>query len=137
MQIQINTTHAIEGKEDFLEWVNTEVSDQMSRFSNRISRIEVHFSDENGDKGGGLDIRCTMEARLEGREPMAVTHHAATVADALVGANAKLTKSLGRVLDKMSHRKGNTPMSGDNYENMVGKDSEGVDEESAEFSNSN
>jgi hypothetical protein len=37
-----------------------------------ITRIEVHLSDENGKKEGHNDIQCILEARIEGRDPIAV-----------------------------------------------------------------
>ena len=55
----------------------------MSRISDHITRVEVHLSDENGDKDGQNDMRCMMEARLEGRQPIAVTHQAATLDEAV------------------------------------------------------
>jgi len=45
----------------------------------------VHLSDENGDKTGGNDKRCLMEARLEGRQPIAITHESETIDEAIEG----------------------------------------------------
>ena len=80
MQIQINTDRNIEGREALATQVSGVVESALSRFSDHITRVEVHLSDENSAKKGGHDdIRCMMEARLEGRQPVAVTHQAATV----------------------------------------------------------
>ena len=35
--------------------------------------MEVHLSDMNGHKDGLNDKRCLLEARVEGRPPIAVT----------------------------------------------------------------
>lgn len=108
MQIQVNTDHNIEGHEQFASHVRGIVESALNRFSERITRVEVHLSDENGGKGGQADKRCVMEARLEGRQPTAVTHHAATVDQAIDGAADKLVSSidstLGRLRDQNSHR---------------------------------
>ena len=109
MQIQINTDHNIEGHEALAAQVSGVVESALSRFSDHITRVEVHLSDENSDKKGGHDdMRCMMEARLEGRQPIAVTHQAATLDQAVDGAADKLTRliesTLGRLRDQKSRR---------------------------------
>jgi hypothetical protein len=53
-------------------------------------------------------MRCMMEARLEGRQPLAVTHHAQTLGQAVDGAADKLCRlidsTLGRLRDQKGHR---------------------------------
>jgi ribosome-associated translation inhibitor RaiA len=101
MQIQINTDRNIEGDEVLAEQVRSEIEDALDRYRAQISRVEVHLSDENADKGGQRDMRCMIEARLEGRQPIAVTEEAASMAQAVEGATGKLTRliatQLGRV----------------------------------------
>ena len=107
MQIEISTDSNIEGREELATHVKGVVESALNRFSDHITRVEVQLSDENSDKkGGNDDMRCMMEARLEGRQPIAVTHHAATVDQAVDGAADKLHRliesTLGRLRD---HRK--------------------------------
>ena len=79
MQVQINTDRNIEGREALADQVRGVVESALSRFSDHITRVEVHLSDENSDKKGGDDeMRCMMEARIEGRQPIAVTHQDAS-----------------------------------------------------------
>src|SRR5665648_612318 len=109
MQIQINTDHNIEGREALADQVRGVVESALSRFSDHITRVEVHLSDENSDKKGGNDeMRCMMEARIEGRQPIAVTHQAAILDQAVDGAADKLTRliesTLGRLRDQKSRR---------------------------------
>jgi len=52
MQIQINTDGNIEGKERLAEQVEAVVRDNLDRFSEQITRVEVHLSDENSDHFG-------------------------------------------------------------------------------------
>ena len=109
MQIQINTDHHIDGHEALATQVSGVVESAMSLFSDHITRVEVHLSDENSDKkGGNDDLRCVMEARLEGRQPVAVTHQAATLEQAVDGAADKLTRliesTLGRLRDQKIRR---------------------------------
>ena len=109
MQVQINTDRNIEGHEALTTQVSGVVESALSRFSDSITRVEVHLSDENSDKKGGKDdMRCVMEARLEGRQPVAVTNQAATVDQAVDGAAEKLTRmlesTLGQLRDQKKHR---------------------------------
>lgn len=109
MQIQINTGHDIEVHEALAAEISGVVEGALGRFSDHITRVEVHLSDENSDKKGGHDaIRCMMEARLEGRQPVAVTHQAATLDQAVDAAAGKLTRliehTLGRLREQQSHR---------------------------------
>ena len=103
MKIQLNTDVNIDGSEALAAHVRTTVQHALSRFSEHITRVEVHLSDENGAKSGPQDHRCMLEARLEGRQPVAVTDHAATLAQSLNGAAQKLAhlldKTLGRLHD--------------------------------------
>ena len=106
MQIQVNTDNNIEGHADFASHVRDVVESALSRFSGQITRIEIHLSDENGGKGGKNDKRCVMEARLEGRQPFAVTDHGDTVDQAIDGATEKLVRSIDSTIERMRARDG-------------------------------
>ena len=101
MQIQINTDHNIEGREALAAQVSGTVETVLSRVSDHITRVEVHLSDENGAKNGRKDKRCMMEARLEGRQPIAVTHEAPDLEQAVAGAADKLARSIENTLGKL------------------------------------
>ena len=104
MQIQFNTDHNIEGHEALAAQVSSVVESALSRSSDHITRVEVHLSDENSSKSGQHDKRCMMEARLEGRQPIAVTHQASTLEQAVDGAAEKLTKLIESTLDRLHHQ---------------------------------
>jgi ribosome-associated translation inhibitor RaiA len=109
MQIQMNTDGNIEGHEALATQVSSVVESALNRLSDHITRVEVHLSDESSDKKvGNDDMRCLMEARLEGRQPISVTYQAATLAQAVDGAADKLTRliesTLGRQRDQKSRR---------------------------------
>ena len=101
MLIQVNTDNHITGREALTSRVEATVESALTRFSERITRVEVHLSDENGRKSGPDDKRCVMEARLEGRQPVAVTHIAATLDEAVSGAADKLTSALDSTLGRL------------------------------------
>jgi len=105
MHIQVNTDKNIEGHEGLVAQVEATVTNALSHFSADITRVEVHLSDEDGGKGGQNDKRCLMEARLEGRQPTAVTCEASTLALAVGCAADKLTRSLESTLGRLrDHR---------------------------------
>jgi len=81
------------------------ISDGLSRFSAQISQLEVHLSDEDGNKNGQNDKRCMIEARLEGIQPIAVTSQANTHQQAVEGAIDKLMASLETVMGRNNSRK--------------------------------
>lgn len=105
MQILLNTDGHIEGREALATRISNVVEGALNRFSDQITRVEVHLSDENTDKkGGGDDMRCVLEARLEGRQPIAVTHQAATLDQAVDGAADKLTRLIASTLGRLRDR---------------------------------
>jgi citrate lyase gamma subunit len=93
MQIQINTDNNIDGNQDMKASVKDMVEHHFSRFGERITRIEVHLTDVNQDKGG-RDIRCVMEARVAGMQPVAVDELEMDWEKASRGAAAKLVRAL-------------------------------------------
>ena len=101
MKIQVNTDSNIQGREALVAQVTASVEHALKRFQESVTRVEVHLSDQNGDKSGQQDKRCVMEARLEGRLPVVATDDAATTDQAVRGAADKLSRlidsQLGRV----------------------------------------
>jgi ribosome-associated translation inhibitor RaiA len=105
MKIQLNTDGRIHGTEALAARV-AEIAEPLERFGQHITRVEVHLSDENGEKSGQHDKRCMLEARLEGRQPVAVTDHAAALEQAVHGAVLKLVHLLDNTLGRQQdHRK--------------------------------
>jgi ribosome-associated translation inhibitor RaiA len=108
MQIQVNTDHTIEGHEALAVRIRGVVENALNRVSDHITRVEVHLTDESGSRSGENDRRCMMEARIEGRQPIAVTDEAATLDLAVDGAAEKLARliehTLGKLHDQRIHR---------------------------------
>jgi hypothetical protein len=101
MIIQINTDNNITGSERQTAYLDTTISEALVRFSDKISRLEVHLSDENSHKSGLNDKRCMLEARIEGMQPIAVTNLAGSTEQAIKGALDKLTASLQTIFGKL------------------------------------
>lgn len=58
MKILLNTDKNIKGTETLETAVNDRINYELKRFADKITRIEVHLSDENAHKGGPDDIQC-------------------------------------------------------------------------------
>jgi hypothetical protein len=106
MQIQVNTDKNIEGRDELVEQLTGEIEAALSRFSEHLTRVEVHLGDESSGRSTGGDQRCTIEARPAGQPPVAVTHHASSQDLACRGAAAKLGNLLESRFGRQNHRKG-------------------------------
>ncbi len=103
MKIQFNTDKNINGDERHQDHFTSIIREGLKRFESHLTRIEVHLSDENGKKGGINDMLCTLEARMEGKQPIAVSCQANTVEIAVSGAIDKLKASLDKVIGRMQN----------------------------------
>lgn len=114
MQVQVNTGHNVEGSEDLVGRISGIVENALRHMSEHVTRVEVHLSDENGFKGGPSDKRCVMEARLEGRQPIAVTEEAPNLDQSAMGAADKLARliehTLGRAEDSERRHRQRPPV---------------------------
>jgi hypothetical protein len=104
MQVQVHTDSSINGSDNLTHVVESAVEGAVKRWTGRITRVEVHLSDVNRHKGGSDDKRCLMEARVGGLQPIAVTHLAGTLPEAVDGAAEKLKKSLENTLARLNDR---------------------------------
>lgn len=104
MQVLVNTDASVEGRETLEKTVAAVVEAALERFEQDITRVEVHLSDENAAKGGSHDKRCLMEARLAGRQPLAVSHKAPSMELAVDGAAEKLQAAIGSTLGRLRNR---------------------------------
>jgi len=109
MQIQINTDNNIDGSEALSAHVEAVVENAVRHMKEQLTRVEVHLDDENGGKTGIDDKRCMMEARLRNHQPVAVTHHAGSIHQAVDGAARKLKSALETVLGRLENRHRQVP----------------------------
>ena len=105
MKIQVNTGHNVEGGEALELMVEAEVQSGLERFEDRLTRVEVHLSDDSGEKdGSGADKRCLLEARPVGMQPVVVTDFADTVEQAVIGATHKMQSLLNSTFGRIDGR---------------------------------
>lgn len=105
MHIEIRTKSPINGTERLQERVREWTEQSLARFAGRITRVEVHISDENGHKETPSDTKCVMEARLEKRQPTVVTEHADDVEAVVRGAAQKLARALENEIGRLESRR--------------------------------
>jgi len=103
MTIQFNADNNLTIHEEFRDKLKDQLSDELNRFSEYITRLEVHFSDENGHKDGQNDKRCMLEARVQGRQPIAVTADANNYELAVDASVEKLKSSLDSVFGRVKN----------------------------------
>jgi len=102
MQIQVNSDKSVEVDVALSDSVKAQISDVLQRFADRITRVEVHLSDVNGDRSGETDKRCLMEVRVASRDPVVVTNEGATPAIAASGAAQKMFRLLSSTFGRLS-----------------------------------
>ncbi|MHB8816426.1 MAG: HPF/RaiA family ribosome-associated protein [Steroidobacteraceae bacterium] len=109
----VNSDHHIAGGEDLTERVQGVVEGRLERFDGRITRVEVHLSDLDGSKLGERDtrktLRCMMQVRIGGLKPIAVSHEAPTLTEAIHVAADKVERAIEHALGKLEDTMGRTP----------------------------
>ena len=105
MQFQFNSDSSVMGTANVAERIEGMVREKLSRFDERLTRVEVHVSDVNGSKHGADDKHCMIEARPRGGRPIGVTGRADKVDDAARRAANTLSQRLERLFGKESRHK--------------------------------
>ncbi len=101
MLVQIHTDKNIEGGSRFFEFFTNEIKNELSRFDEIVTGIEEHFSDEHRNKSAPNDKKCVIEARVEKKQPIAVTATADSAEKAFFEALEKIQRVLDTTLDKI------------------------------------
>ena len=106
MFIQINTDNQVDSSGRHNARLEEQVRQRLARFEGRITDVEIHVSDVNGAKAGG-NLRCTIEARVNGFQPVAVAENGTDVDRTVIAAAKKAVRALdhqlGRLSDKSRH----------------------------------
>jgi ribosome-associated translation inhibitor RaiA len=102
MLVQLNTDNHSHFSEKSRETYAALITQELERYSEHLTRVEVHLSDENGKKEGGDDKRCLLEARYEGAAPVLATSHANTYEVAIEAALTILKSNLGKMKERLT-----------------------------------
>ena len=103
MFIQLHTDSQIDSSGEREARIEDRVRERLGRFGDRLTHVEIHVSDASGPRGGP-GLRATIEARINGLEPVAVTDAGATVDRAVLGAAAKAARALDHKLGRLADR---------------------------------
>ena len=106
MYIQIRTDNQVDSDGERDTRLEDQIRQRLARFENRITDVEVHVQDGNGARGGASDLKCTLEARLNGIPPVAVAEHGTSVDRCILAAAKKAVRALDHQLGRLGDTKG-------------------------------
>jgi predicted component of type VI protein secretion system len=101
--INISTDNQVDSSGDHNAQLEEQVRQRLARFEGRITDVEIHVSDVNGAKAGG-NLRCTIEARVNGFQPVAVAESGTDVDRTVIAAAKKAVRALDHQLGRLSDR---------------------------------
>ena len=104
MKVLNNTDRNVDTDADQVTALQSELTSVFAKFERQLTRIEMHLRDESAGRETSDDIRCLLEARPTGLEPVAASHHASTVEEAVSGATDKLDALLTTVFERRTDR---------------------------------
>jgi hypothetical protein len=94
MQIRVNADEHIDSNEELTLRIEGVVEGSLDRYQDRVTLVEVHLSRLTHHHGGGRDMCCRMEAHVGALKPVAVSHEAFTLTEAIHAASAKLERAI-------------------------------------------
>ena len=101
MQVIINSDNQVDLQSDFIDHWQGEIASSLQRFSDWITRVEVHLTDENSKSKESVDdIRCLIEARPANRQPVSIEVRGESPEHALATGVQTMDRRLGTLLDK-------------------------------------
>ncbi len=103
MTIQVNSDKNIDVSENYIAKITENLNDSLARFDEYVTRLEVFLADENSDRQGSNDKRCTIEVRIKGLDPEAVTATADHIDLAFKLATEKTFQLLRNRTDKLKN----------------------------------
>jgi ribosome-associated translation inhibitor RaiA len=110
MEININTDNTIDRHQGLDERVREAVESSIGRFGEQVRRVDVHLSNQNGQKHADGDNYCMMEARVSGYEPVVVHAHAENLHLSISGASGKLKRALDSALGRLADKNKREPL---------------------------
>jgi ribosome-associated translation inhibitor RaiA len=104
MQVLLHTDSNTHNSQSMAEHVRVVVSDAISRFGEKVTRVEVHLSNAHSQAKPNTeqDIHCTLEAQLVGLEAVIVKAFAGNAHQAIETATKKLERAIQRQIEKHS-----------------------------------
>ncbi len=101
MTIQFNSDNKLTVHENFKIKLTHELLKELKRYSEQLTLLKVHLSDEHGKENVLNNKRCLLEAHVKGRQSIVVTAGQSTHELAVKEASGKLKSVLEKVFSKM------------------------------------
>lgn len=107
MDIRFNSDNAINGSADMAQAVEDRLTERLeTRFGDRLTTIEVHVRDVDGDSNRADGVEARLEARPKNGDPIFVAERGEKPMDAVNSALGTLVNRLDSVFGKADrHRK--------------------------------
>ncbi len=94
MQIRVVADEHIDSNDELTLRIEGVIEGSLERYIDRVTLVEVHLSRHAQHSMGGRDLCCLMEAHVGGLRPIAVSHDAFTLTEAIHAASAKLERAI-------------------------------------------
>lgn len=105
MKILVFGDNQIAMKEPLASAVKAEVERALEHFMKRLTRVEVHVTDEDAAKSGPAGKRCVIEVRAAGLDPRVTSDVAATVEEAVARAAHEMKRLLDSEFGKLKEKR--------------------------------
>ena len=107
MDIRFNSDNAIEGTAEMADQVRDRITERLeTRFGARLTRVEVHVRDIDGDSNRSDGVEANLEARPKNGAPIVVSGRAAEPFDAVNAALGTLVTRLDSIFGKADRHRG-------------------------------
>src|SRR5215469_2085319 len=100
MKILVNSDSSIAMDARLAKYIVGEGSELLDRFSDRLTRVEIHVSDIDRGKTGKVDKRCLVEVRPTRMKPLVASAQTKDMKTAVNQAMRKMVRALNTTLGK-------------------------------------
>ncbi|MCJ7421262.1 hypothetical protein [Sphingomicrobium astaxanthinifaciens] len=100
MQFMFNTDNNIEATQGTAERIETGIRGTLSRFEEQLTRLVLHVNQETDEH-----YTASLEARIEGQQPQAVTADGGSVDGVAMEAGEKMERLLRSHFGKLDSRR--------------------------------
>ena len=108
MQVRVDVDDHIDGSEDVVTRGEGVVEGSLDRFLGQISRVDVHLGQLDHRQASHGDLCCRIEAYAGALSPIAVSHEAMTLTEAIHAAAAKLQRAVQTALGRRAKEQDST-----------------------------
>ncbi|MEM6553843.1 MAG: HPF/RaiA family ribosome-associated protein [Planctomycetota bacterium] len=103
MKIQVNFGD-VDTSPALIEHAEDRIHSAFRHVEDRVTRVEVHLRDDNAQKHGSNDQRCTIEARIAGQQPLAVEATGEDLYAVIADAAHKAGRAVSHKLERLGTR---------------------------------